>query len=85
MWTILKVLIELVTILLQFYVLLFWLQGMWDIIFPTKNCNNTPCTGGKSCNHWTSREVPIYFLNSNFHCRKVKEKYKYAQRKHSYN
>ena len=37
MWTILKVLIELVTILLQFYVLLFWLQGMWDIIFPTKN------------------------------------------------
>ena len=37
MWTIFKVLINLVTILLQFYVLIFWLQGMWDLIFLTKD------------------------------------------------
>ena len=30
MWTIFKVFIELVTMLLLFYVLVFWLQAMWD-------------------------------------------------------
>ena len=30
MWTILKVFIEFVTILLLFYVLVFWSRGMWD-------------------------------------------------------
>ena len=30
MWIILKVFIEFVTILLRFYALVFWLQGMWD-------------------------------------------------------
>ena len=31
MWTIFKVFIEFVTILLLFYVLVFWPQGMWDL------------------------------------------------------
>ena len=33
MWTIFKVFIEFITILLMFYVLLFffWPQGMWDL------------------------------------------------------
>ena len=31
MWTILKLFIELVTILLLFYVLVFWPQGMWNL------------------------------------------------------
>ena len=30
MWTIFKDFIECITILLLFYVLLFWLRGMWD-------------------------------------------------------
>ena len=35
MWIILKVFIEFVTILLLFYDLVFWLQGMWDPSTPT--------------------------------------------------
>ena len=31
MWTILKVFIEFVTILLRYYVLVFWPRGMWDL------------------------------------------------------
>ena len=31
MWTIFKVFIEFVTVLLLFYVLVFWLQGMCDL------------------------------------------------------
>ena len=31
MWTIFKVSIQFVTISLLFYVLVFWLQGMWDL------------------------------------------------------
>ena len=31
MWTILKVFIKFVTTLLLFYVLVFWLQSMWDL------------------------------------------------------
>ena len=36
-WTIFKVFIEFVAILLLFYVLVFWPQGMWDLSFPTRN------------------------------------------------
>ena len=31
MWAILKLFVEFVTILLLFYVLVFWPQGMWDL------------------------------------------------------
>ena len=37
MWTILKVFVEFVTILLLFYILVFWLQGTWDLSFPTRD------------------------------------------------
>ena len=31
-WTVFQIFIELVTILLLFYVLVFWLRGMWDLL-----------------------------------------------------
>ena len=37
MWTIFKVLIEFVTTLLLFYVLVFWPRGMWDLSSPTRD------------------------------------------------
>ena len=37
MWTIFKVIIEFVTILFLFYVLVFWLPGMWDLSSPVRN------------------------------------------------
>ena len=58
MWTIFKVFIELVTILLLFYVLVFWPRGMWDLTSPTRDRTLTPCIGRLSLNHWTAREVP---------------------------
>ena len=61
MWTILKVFTEFVTILLLFYVLVFWLRGMWDLSSLTRDRTWTLCIGSQSLNHWTTREVP-YFL-----------------------
>ena len=57
-WTIFKVFIEFVTILLLFYVLDFWPQGMWDFISPTRDQSHSPCFRRKNLNHWTAREVP---------------------------
>ena len=37
MWTILTVFTEFVTILLLFYVLVFWPGGMWDLSYPTRD------------------------------------------------
>ena len=31
--------------MLLFYVLVFWLPGMWDLISPTRDQTHTPCTG----------------------------------------
>ena len=45
MWTIFKVFIEFVTILLLFYVLVFWLQGKWDLSSLTRDRTCTPCIG----------------------------------------
>ena len=42
MWTIFKVFIEFVTVLLLFCVLTFWLQGMWDLNSPTRDQTCTP-------------------------------------------
>ena len=58
MWTIFKVFIEFVTILLLFYVLVFWPRGVWDISSLTRDRTHTPCIGRRSFNHWTAREVP---------------------------
>ena len=57
MWTIFKVFIEFVTILLLFYALFFWPWGMWDPSSPTRDWTCTPCIGRWSLNHGTTREV----------------------------
>ena len=36
-WTLFKVFIEFITTLLLFYVLVFWLRGMWDLSSLTRN------------------------------------------------
>ena len=62
MWTIFKVFIEFVTILLLFYVLFFWLQGMGDLSSPARDRARTPCIERRSLNHWTAREVPSFLI-----------------------
>ena len=58
MWTIFTAFIKFVTILLLFYVLVFWPQGVWDLSSSTRDPTHTPCIGRQSLNHWTAREVP---------------------------
>ena len=58
MCTIFKVFIEFVTSLLLFYVLVPWLQGIWDLSSLTRDETHTLYTGKQSLNHWASREVP---------------------------
>ena len=42
-----------------FYVLVFWLRGLWDLSSPTtRDRTRTLGTGRQSLNHWTAREVP---------------------------
>ena len=48
MWTISKVFIEFVTVLLLFYVLVFWLRGMWNLSSLTRDRTHTPCIGRQS-------------------------------------
>ena len=52
--------IEFVALLL-FYVLDFWLRGMWDLSSPTRDWTYAPCIERGSLNHWTTREVPTTF------------------------
>ena len=49
-WTILKVFIEFVTILLLFYVLVFWLWSMWDLSSLTRDQICTPALEGEVLN-----------------------------------
>ena len=60
MWTIFKVFIELVTILLLFPALVFWTQGIWDPSSPTMDQTCPPCVG--RFNHWTARKVLTFFF-----------------------
>ena len=53
-----KVFIEFVTILLLFYVWVFWPQGTWGLSSLTRDPTCTPCV----LNHWTTREVPPHIL-----------------------
>ena len=64
MWTIFKVFIEFVTILVLFYVLVFWPRGMWNLSSRTRDQTRTPCIGRQSLNQWTIREVSrhIFFF-----------------------
>ena len=57
MWTIFKACIEFVTILLLFYVLVFWPGGMSVLSSLTRDRTHIPCIGRQSLNHWTTREV----------------------------
>ena len=52
-----KIFIEFVTILLLFYVLVFWPQGMLDLSSLTRDPQCTTCLGRQNLNHWTTREV----------------------------
>ena len=61
-----KVFIEFITVLFPFYVLVFLLQGMWDLWPLTRDQTHTPCIGRQSLNHWkvevlTTREVPSIY------------------------
>ena len=62
----LKVFIEFVTVLLLFYVLGVWSQGMWGLSSPTRDQAHTSCIGRQSLNHWTARDVPINCFLSQF-------------------
>ena len=44
--------------LLLFYVLVFWLRGMWGLSSPTRDRIHAPCFGSGNLNCWTIREVP---------------------------
>ena len=61
-----KIFIEFVTLLLLFYVLSFWPQGMWDLGSPVKVWTHITCTGRASLNHWTSRDIAS--IHSYFYC-----------------
>ena len=56
LWTIFKVLIEFVTELLLFCVLVFWPRGMWDPSFQTRDRTHVSL---HSKGKWTPREVPL--------------------------
>ena len=62
MWTIFKVFIEFITIYLLFYVLVFWLRGLWDLCSLTRDETHALCTGWPSLHHWATREVPGIFF-----------------------
>ena len=57
-FSIFKVFIEFVTILLMSYILVFWPWGVWDLSSPSRDRTPTPCIRRWSLSHWTTREVP---------------------------
>ena len=61
-----KIFIEFVTLLLLFYVLSFWPQGMWDLGSPVKVWAHITCPGRPSLSHWTARGIPS--VHSYFYC-----------------
>ena len=61
MWTIFKVFIEFVTILLPFHVLVFWPGSFLDLSSLTWDQTCTPCFGRRGLNHWTAKDVSKIF------------------------
>ena len=55
----LLVFIKFVTVMLLFYILVFWLWGMWNLNSLTGDQTFTPCIEKQSLNHWTTKEVPF--------------------------
>ena len=62
MWTILKVFTEFLTVLLLFYVLVFWSGSQ----FPDQGWNPHDSTRRQSLNHWTARASPLTFLMTEY-------------------
>ena len=71
MWALLKVFIEFVTVLILFYVLIFWAWGMWNLSSLTRSWTHLvpptttphsppPCIGRWSLNHWSTKEVVLF-------------------------
>ena len=54
-WTIFKVFTKFVTILFLLYVLVFWLQGMWDLSFLSKDWICSPLPPVMEGDVWTTR------------------------------
>ena len=74
MWaTLNEFVVEFVTILLLLYVLVLWPLGMWDFISLSRDWIHTPCTGRRSLNHLTAREVPGLHYEGEVKRRKGKE------------
>ena len=67
MWAIFKVFIECITILLVFYVLVFWVRGTWDLNSFDQGLNSHPCIGRQSLNHWPTGEVLCLVLLPHHH------------------
>ena len=61
-WTIFKVFIDFVTVLLLFYILVSWPGGRWDFGSLTRDQTHAPCSGTQKPNHWTIRAVPREYL-----------------------
>ena len=58
-WIIFKAFIECVTVLLLFYVSVFWPRGMWNLSFRIRDGTHISWIGRQSLNRWTTtREVP---------------------------
>ena len=37
-------------------------KATWVFSSPTRDWTHIPCIGRRSLNHWTAREIPLYFL-----------------------
>ena len=58
MWTIFKVLVDFVAILLPSWFWFWGLQGIWDLSSWIRDQTYTLCIRRCSLNHWTTREIP---------------------------
>ena len=61
-WTIKKIFLEFVTILLLFHVLAFWPLGMWDLHSLTGEGTGTCCPAGWSLSHRAAGESMVFSL-----------------------
>ena len=60
MFTIFKVFVKFIVVLLLFHDLVFWLQIMWDLSSLTRDWTHIPHSG-RSLNHWTTRSLSMSF------------------------
>ena len=66
MWTIVKVFTKFITILLLFYILVFWPPGMYNLSSLTRDWTHKPCSRRRILNHWITREVSVCLANGFF-------------------